>query len=111
MPWTVSHAGAGGYNGYGIVTTSPQDGVYDAWNGFDGAGPMEYRMSQDINIPGSGMSYITWRDRAQWNLCCGATMPRTYSVQLRDPNTNAVLATLYTISTGTATGYHDTGWV
>src|SRR5438132_1575464 len=110
VPWTVSRAGAGGYFGYGIVTTSPQDGLYDAWNGFDGAGPMEYRMYQDVTIP-SGTSHITWKDRAQWNFCCGATMARTYSVQLRDPNTNSVLTTLYTFSTGTTAGYHETGWL
>src|SRR5262249_27022457 len=40
MPWAVSGAGVGG--GYGMLTTAPQDGTYDAWNGFDGAGPMQY---------------------------------------------------------------------
>jgi hypothetical protein len=110
-PWTVSQAGAGGFPGYGITTTSPQAGVYDAWNGFDGAGPMEYRMYQDVTVPSSGLSNLTWKDRTQWNFCCGATVGRTYSVQLRNPSTNAVLAVLYTFSTGTTAGYHDTGWL
>jgi hypothetical protein len=110
-PWTVSQAGAGGFSSYGIATTSPQAGVYDAWNGFDGAGPMEYRMYQDVTVPSSGMPNLTWKDRAQWNFCCGATVGRTYSVQLRNPVTNAVLTTLYTFSTPTTAGYHDSGWL
>src|SRR6266852_5732250 len=108
VPWTVSHAGAGGFSAYSIVTTSPQAGLYDAWNGFDGAGPMEFRMYQDITVP-SGISHVTWKDRAQWNFCCGATVARTYSVQLRNPSTNAVLANLYTFATDTTAVYHDTG--
>src|SRR5260370_25902090 len=71
---------------------------------------MEYRMYQDVTVP-SGLSNLTWKDRTQWNFCCGATVGRTYSVQLRNPSTNAVLALLYPCSTGTTAGYHDTGWL
>jgi len=111
QPWTVSPAGFGGFLGYEILPTSPQHGTHDAWNGFDGDGPMEFRMYQDISIP-SGISLnLSWRDRGQWNFCCGQTMPRGYQVQLRDPSTNAVLTTLYTFSTGVDSGYHDTGWL
>jgi hypothetical protein len=108
--WKVSPSGAGGFSAYGIVPTSPQAGGFDAWNGFDGGGPMEYRMYQDVLLP-SGLVSLTWKDRAQWNFCCGATSPRTYEVQVRNPMTGAVLTTLYTFSTGTVSGYHDTGWL
>jgi len=109
--WQVSSAGAGGFSSYGIAPTSPQAGVYDAWNGFDGDGPMEFRMYRDVVLPNNGSVYFSWRDRAQWNFCCGATQPRTYDVQVRDPDTNVVLSTLYSFSTGISSGYHDTGWL
>src|SRR5207244_6354710 len=60
QPWTVSRSGAGGFTAYGIATTSPQAGLYDAWNGFDGAGPMEYRMYQDVSVP-TGPVTLVWK--------------------------------------------------
>jgi hypothetical protein len=108
--WSINRAGAGGFPFYDILTTAPQDGDYVAWHGFSGGGPMEFRMYQDVQIPAGTMLNLTWKDRVQWNLCCGATLPNTYDVQLRDPGSNAVLATLYTFSTGTAMGYHKSGW-
>jgi hypothetical protein len=111
QPWSVTSAGFGGFNGYQIVTTLPQHGTHDAWNGFDGGGPMEFRMYQDISIPSGVSLNLSWRDRAQWNFCCGQTQPRTYEVQLRNPSTNAILTTLYSFSTGVEDFYHDTGWL
>jgi hypothetical protein len=111
QPWSVTPAGAGGFDFYEILPTSPQHGTHDAWNGFDGTGPMEFRMYQDISIPSGVSLNLSWRDRAQWNFCCGQTKPRTYHVQLRDPSTDAVLTTLYSFSTDTVDGYHDTGWL
>ncbi len=110
-PWSVTSAGGGGFAGYEILQTSPQHGTHDAWNGFDGGGPMEFRMYQDFSIPSGVSINLSWRDRAQWNFCCGQTQPRTYQVQLRDPATNAVLTTLYFFSTDIVAGYHDTGWL
>ncbi len=111
QPWSVTPAGGGGFLGYQILPTSPQHGTHDAWNGFDGGGPMEFRMYQDISIPSGASLSLSWRDRAQWNFCCGQTRPRIYEVQLRDPSTNAVLTTLYSFSTGTVDFYSDTGWL
>jgi hypothetical protein len=108
--WSVSQSGAGGFQGYGILPTAPQDGAYVAWHGFGGGGPLEFRMYQDVLIPAGAMLNLTWKDRVQWNFCCGATLPNSYDVQLRDPSTNAVLTTLYTFSTGAASGYHRVGW-
>ncbi|MEP6819193.1 MAG: Calx-beta domain-containing protein [bacterium] len=111
QPWSVTPADGGGFQGYEILPTSPQHGTHDAWNGFDGGGPMEFRMYQDISIPSGASLSLSWRDRAQWNFCCGQTRPRTYEVQLRNPATNAVLTTLYSFSANTVDGYHDTGWL
>jgi len=111
IPWSVSEAGTGGFPLYNILPTEPQEGAYDAWHGFDGAGPMEFRMYQDVTIPAGSELNLTWKDRVQWNFCCGATLPRTYDVQIRDPSTNDVLTTVYTFSTGTSPGYRRTPWL
>jgi hypothetical protein len=91
----------------------PRDGLWDAWNGFDGAGPMSYTLYQDVKIPQCPATrpILTWKDRVQWDfaLTSTATAPRTYSVQIRPPTT-AGPATLYTFSTGIAHVIGDTGW-
>lgn len=110
LPWSVSTAGAtGGF----LIPTSPQDGAYDAWNGFDGGGPMTFSMYQDVAIPvGATAALLSWDDRLQWDftLTSTATVARTYDVQIVDPVSAAVLATLYSFSTGTARAVGDTGW-
>jgi len=112
LPWAVSGAGSG--SGFGMDATDPQDGSYVAWNGFDGSGPMEFRIYQDVAL-GAGDTYLNWQSRTQWNFTLGgpATLPRLVTVQLLNPGDNSVLATLSTFSTGVQatnpTG--DTGWI
>ncbi|MCH7751227.1 MAG: DVUA0089 family protein [Planctomycetes bacterium] len=113
IDWQVTGGGTGA--GFGMSPTAPQDGSFVAWNGFDGGGPMEFSMFQDVTIPAevSGVT-LEWQDRVRWNFTPGgfASLPRLYDVQVRDPSTNAVLDTLFSFSTGTQatnpTG--DTGW-
>ncbi len=100
-PWTVSSAGSAAT----LTPVSPPDGNYDAWNGFDGGGPMEYTMYQDVAIPADTADTLTWQDRAQWY---DNGQPRTLQIQVRDPVTNAVLGTVYSFSTTGSSG--DTGW-
>lgn len=111
IPWLVSPAGLGA--GYSMAPTQPQDMQFDAWNGFDGSAGTWYTLYQDVNVPQflASPAVLKWKDRVQWNfaLTNTATMPRTYAVQLRDLN-GAILATLYSFSTGTALVIGDTGW-
>jgi hypothetical protein len=110
VDWMVSQAGAG--SGF-LIPTSPQDGLYDAWNGFDGGGPMEFAMYQDVTIPASATTpSLSWQERIQWDfvLTSTATLPRTYDVQIVDPATSTVLETLYSFSTGIEHIIGDTGW-
>src|SRR5262245_20434956 len=53
-----------------------------------------------------------WQDRIQWNFALTETapQPRLYDVEIRDPGTDALLATLYSFSTGTVLQVGDTGW-
>ena len=101
-PWTVSAAGTNGT----LTTISPPEGNYDAWNGFDGGGPIEFTMYQDVSIPACTVDTLTWKDRTQWNV---NGQPRTLQVQVRDPATNAILSTVYSFSTTSTSG--DTGWL
>ena len=111
VDWTVSAAAAGGSNG--LDSTTPQDGTLNAWNGFDGAGPLEFTMYQDVDVPSGGQ--LSWQYRAQWNFTLGntANIGRDFIVEVLDPNDDSLLDTLYTFNTGTQatnpTG--DTGWL
>jgi hypothetical protein len=110
VDWTVSAAGDG--SGF-FPATSPQAGSYDAWNGFDGVGPMTFALYQDVSIPGTATSAsLTWLDRLQWDYTIteDASQPRTHDVQILDPSNNSLLTTLHSFSTGTALVVGDTGW-
>jgi hypothetical protein len=110
-PWTVATSGAGYFR-----SASPQDGTYDALNGFDGAGPGHITLSQTVTIPSGGTATLTWKDRVQYALFSGAAA-RTLEAKVVDPISNAVLATPYSLSTGPGDGTccsippgHDLGW-
>ncbi len=110
QPWAVAGAGAG--SGFGLLPTEPQDGSFVAWNGFDGGGPMEFTMYQDVVVPAS--AELSFQYRVQWDFLQGATanIGRTLDVELLDPGSGSLLATLLTFDTGTQavnpTG--NTGW-
>ncbi len=110
VPWQVVGAGQTTITGYGLQPTQPQDGSLVAWNGFDGAGPMQYTMSQDVSLPAGADLTLSWKDRLQWNFLSTSPQARLLEVQVTDPATNAVLATVYAFDTGTTPGYHDAGW-
>jgi len=111
LDWLVVGSGFG--VGFGMETASPRDGNYVAINGFDGAGPMTFSMYQDIKI--CRCAQLSWSHRIQWDYTLGsiATKPRKLFVQIRNPETNQVLETLYQFSTKkqsvNPTG--DTGWM
>ncbi|MEO2047575.1 MAG: hypothetical protein ABGX16_13500 [Pirellulales bacterium] len=63
IDWTVSGSGSGA--GFDMATTAPQEGAWVAWNGFDGGGPMEYVMYQDLLLPVTDSELeLAWQDRA-----------------------------------------------
>ena len=100
MPWAVTGAGQ-------HWDTQPQDGNFVAWNGFDGGGPMEFHMSQDITISENSTATLSWMDRVQSR---GSGQPRLYDVEIRDASTNSVLENVYSFSTDSFSGNNDTGW-
>ncbi len=113
VPWTP--AGAGDGMGFDMSPTQPRDGAALLWHGFDGCGPMEFVLYQDIPpLSGQAPATLTWQERVQWNylLAPGAqTLPRVYAVELRDPANDAVLRVLHSADTGLDPVRGDTGWV
>jgi hypothetical protein len=73
---------------------------------------MLFTLHQDVTLPsGATGATLSWKNRLQWNFFVGTQIqPRTYEVQLRDPNTDAVLQTLFSFDTGIADGLGDSGW-
>src|SRR5262249_41413543 len=110
-PWAVNGAGFGG--GFGLLTTQPQGGSLAAWHGVCRAGPTEYTMTQDIALAAGQPLSLTWKDRLQWNFFTAGAQPRTYFVEVLNPVTNALLGTLYSLSTGTTPVNvpENTGWL
>lgn len=114
--WQITGAGVGGFppgDSYLIDYTAPQDGIFVAWNGFAGSGPMEFRLWQDVAIP-PGVATLRWMDRIQkyfGPLGSGPYTPYTYEVQIRDPNTNSILSNVYSYSINPiGNTKYDTGW-
>ena len=105
--WAVGSAGDFG-SGF-FTPISPQEGLFAAWNGFDGAGPMEQTLTQDLTLPFTSEPLIlSWKDRAEYIV--SGSLPRTIDVELRNPATDGLLATLSSFSTGVGVN-NDTGWV
>ena len=98
--WTVATPQAGFFP---LLPIEPQDGNSVALNAFDGFDPMEFRLYQDVAIPaGAAAVSLTWKDRIQWDFTFGGGLAqaRTYTVEVLDPTTGALLGTVYSFSTG-----------
>ncbi len=118
--WTYVYAGWGSLFA-GAAPASPQHGYYSAINSFDmygsyGPGPYEHTLAQTITLPNPLPGLLRWSDRIQWDFTQWgdfASLPRSYTVEVRDPVTDALLATLHSFATGTqaTTPTGDTGWL
>lgn len=77
------------------------EGTYAAENGFDGGGPDDYVISQDVSIPDKGSWVLSWSDAASWAVaglgCYGTAVgaSRWQYVEIRRPGTDALLETVY----------------
>lgn len=113
-PWRVTSGGTSTWPTF--APTAPQEGFFSAVNGFDGTGPMEFRLDQVVSLPSTTAPLrLTWADRAQWDFSLGnvETIGRQSIVEALDPTSGEVLASLSAFATGAQatnlTG--DTGWV
>lgn len=108
QPWLVADDAWLGY----FSQVAPSDGCFAASNGFDGEGPMESYLLQELAIPaGEPSATLEWQDRLVYDLASfGATVDREYYVVIYDPVTGGLLEVLYgyIAEAGTAV---DTGWI
>lgn len=108
MPWNVTSFGNGiripssTLEGISYDESDAADGNYYATNGFDGGGPMTFVMYQDILV--CPCAELTWQDRIWYD---HGGEPRTFEVQLRNTENNAILETLYTYTTDPTSEYYD----
>jgi len=78
--------------GYSFFTTAPTEGVFAALNGFDGGGPDTIEYAQDVTMPATAES-LTFDYRGAWDMSFGATVDRTFEVQIQPSGGGAALQT------------------
>lgn len=96
----------------GSLVTAPNEGVWAMVNGWDGGGPDTIRISQDITVCSSSVAFDYW---AAWNTTFGATIDRTFIVNIEPAGGGAPLQTDLiltapantTVDTGIVTGNVD----
>jgi hypothetical protein len=111
--WTAATPQAGFFP---LLPIEPQDGSWVALNAFDGFTPLEFRLSQVVAIPADAAAVsLSWKDRVQWDFTFGfgLAQARTYIVEVLNPATGELLATLHSFSTGpeTTNPTGNTGWL
>lgn len=104
-PWMVCQNDSCGY-----FFNNPNEGAFDALNGFDGEAGYEAYLYQDIDVPVEG-AQISFYDRIQYDgLDIPSTQPRIYEVQVRDLNDNLLDVLLHKEIMLNNQPYTDLGW-
>jgi len=96
--------------GFGLFATAPSDGVFSAWVPFDGGGPGETRLFQDIGLPADALSLdFDWR--AGWDMFnyVGSTLPRHLIVDIEPAGGGPALQSTLLLTAPAATVQLDTG--
>ncbi len=89
--YPLSVAQAGETPGFGFFSSLPTEGLYSALHGWDGGGPGTIRLAVELVLPPTP-SGITFDYRAAWNLLIfGATMDRTFSLDIEPAGGGAAL--------------------
>lgn len=76
----------------------PVAGTFAAYNSFDGAGPLEFRLEQQVSLPSSVVfAQLNWQHtyNVDYAFVDTATVPREFRVELLDATGTTLLQTLY----------------
>jgi hypothetical protein len=107
FPLTVDTGGV--YIGYGFFTSAPTEGTFAALTGWDGDGPGEIRVAQDVTLLG-GADLMTFDYRAAWDLATfGATQDRTFEVHIEPSGGGPPMQTTTILTAEVGTIETDTG--
>ncbi|MBL4772520.1 MAG: hypothetical protein JKX98_02610 [Alcanivoracaceae bacterium] len=109
-PFTPIGVVVGGMDpGFGFFITAPTEGTFAAFNGFDGDGPGVIELAQDIIVPVRAGS-LTFDYRGAWDLSSfGATVDRTFDVQIQPSGGGAALKTKTILTAPVGNITNDTG--
>ena len=102
--------GAGVTPGHGLFSSAPTEGSSAALTGFDGDGPGDIVLGQDLILPPAA-DRLVFDYRAGWDMYhfAGSTKPRTFSVQLQPWGGGAPLLSMKILTAAAGTVTHDTG--
>ncbi len=106
FPWLVDAAGID--PGFMFFISAPTEGVFAAYNGFDGDGPGTIEITQDITVPATGERLI-FDYRGAWDTSFGATVDRTFEVQIQPSGGGVPLQTTLIETAMPNTTVTDTG--
>ncbi len=100
--------GAGYSAGFGFFSTEPTDGNWVAYTGWDGNGPGNISLSQDVTLP-TGTVIWEFDYRASWDLTYGATVNRTFWANIEPAGGGTPLQTNLILTAPANTTVYDTG--
>jgi hypothetical protein len=104
FPLGVTPAGANSF-GWDWAST-PTDGVFSAYHGFDGEGPGVIRIAQDVLIDGPTLEFDY---RGAWDLSFGGLEDRTFDVNIEVDGGGANLQSTNILTAVQGTSVTDTG--
>ncbi len=92
-----------------LLSTASTDGAFSVHHGFAGAGPGVYTLAQDVVLgPCSTRLEFDWV--AAWEMtCCGATLPRTFRVDIEPVGGGAFLQRSVLLTAAPQTDVCSTG--
>lgn len=105
----IQPIGDGNSPGFGFFLSEATDGVLSLVNGFDGDGPGTIELSQDLSLP-NDVESISFDYRAAWDLqTFGATLDRTFSVQIQPSGGGAAMQSDLILTAAVGELITDTG--
>ena len=97
--------------GFGFETVTALDGSCYMINGFDGDGPGQITLHQDISIPTDAVAEFSWSEAIAYDLSTfGASIDRLYEVQVQPFGGGAPLEILYSFTAMAGTVNNGNGW-
>ncbi|HRI65455.1 MAG TPA: hypothetical protein PK156_14505 [Polyangium sp.] len=100
-----------GQQSWPFFSTTPTDGQYVAATGFDGDGASSgfpISIGQDIAVQGTTVM-LTFDYRAAWDLTFGATVPRTFGIQIEPAGGGSPIDSIVLLTAAPNTTVNDTG--
>ncbi len=107
-PFVLLQVNVGGLSpGFGLFASAPTQGSFAALHGFDGAGPGDIRICQDVLLPNAALLEFDYR--VGWDMTFGATLDRTFDVNVEPAGGGGTLFSQNLLTATAGTTVLDTG--